>query len=60
MEEALGGSPVAPSLKQAVNDGAVFIDGSPKIVALALDVDEHFIEQLVISQGTLLSSQLVG
>ena len=43
-----------------VNDVAVLIDGSPKIIALALDVDEHFIEQLVISQGTLLSSQLVG
>ncbi|MFT5394140.1 MAG: hypothetical protein ACI8PT_004347, partial [Gammaproteobacteria bacterium] len=39
------GSPVAPSLKQDVNDVAVLVDGGPKIVALALDVDEHFIEQ---------------
>ncbi|MGK0170913.1 MAG: hypothetical protein ACI9W2_002640 [Gammaproteobacteria bacterium] len=57
-EEAFGGSCVAPSLNQYVNDGAVLVDGAPKIMALALDVDEHFIDKPVISQGSLFSSQL--
>jgi hypothetical protein len=47
-KEALGGSCVAPSLKQYVNDVAVLIDGAPEIMALALDVDEHFIEKSVV------------
>ena len=59
-EDALGGSPVTPSLKQDVNDVAVLVDGSPKIVAVALDVDEHFIERPVISQHSLFTVQLAG
>jgi hypothetical protein len=36
-------------LKQDVNDVAVLVDGAPKMVALALNVYEHFIDQLVTS-----------
>ncbi|MFT5393642.1 MAG: hypothetical protein ACI8PT_003844, partial [Gammaproteobacteria bacterium] len=32
--------------------------GTPKIVALSLDVDEDFIEQPVINQSSLFSSRL--
>ncbi|MGK0172399.1 MAG: hypothetical protein ACI9W2_004135 [Gammaproteobacteria bacterium] len=45
-------------MKQDVNDVAVLVDGTPKIVALSLDVDEDFIEQPVINQSSLFSSRL--
>ena len=48
-EKSLGSSSVAPWLKQNVNDVAVLVDGAPKIMASTLDVDEHLIEQPVIS-----------
>jgi hypothetical protein len=44
-EEALGGLTISARLQEYINHFAVLIDGTPKIVLLALDLHEHLIEE---------------
>ena len=42
-EQAFGGLLVAPALDENVENEPVLVDGTPKIVLLAADADEHLI-----------------
>jgi hypothetical protein len=50
-EEALGGLPVSACLQEDINDFAILIDGTPKIVLLALDFHAHLVEVKRIAEA---------
>ena len=58
-EESSGGSATTPALKQDIDNVAVLVHCARKIVPLALYVDEHLVQELVIPQCWLPSSQVV-
>jgi hypothetical protein len=44
-EEALGGLPISARLQEYINDFAILVERAPKIVLLALNFDEHLVEE---------------
>ena len=52
-EEPLGGVLIAARLQQNINDIAVLIHGTPKIVLLAVDSDEEFVQIPGIAEAPL-------
>jgi len=52
-EEARGGFLIPVTLDQNIENIALLVDSTPKIVILAIDLDEHFVEvPLVSATGT--------
>ncbi len=56
-KEALRCTTVASRLDEDVDHVAVLIDGTPQIVPLTVDRDEHFVQEPGIAESTLPSSQ---
>jgi hypothetical protein len=44
MEEACGGTPIAPGLVEDVDHVAVLVHGPPEILLAPVDVDEQFVQ----------------
>ena len=44
LEEALGRFAISACLQEYINDFAILIDGTPKIVLLTLDLHKHLVE----------------
>jgi len=59
-EEPSGRTRIALSLNEYVDHVSILIDGPPEIVALALDVDEDFVQVPDVSQSTLELSCVLG
>ena len=56
-KEALSGSPVSMARDQDIEDITVLVNGSPKLMALTADGDEHFVHVPDIAESTLSSPQ---
>ena len=59
-KEAFGGSLVAMACDQDIEDVAILVNGSPKIMAFTSDGDEHFVHVPDVTESTLPSPQSVG
>ena len=59
-KEAFGGSPVFVACDQNIQDIAVLVHRSPKIMAFAADCDEHFVHVPDVAESTLSSPQSAG
>jgi len=55
VEEALSGSPVSVACDQNIQDVAVLVHRSPKIIAFAANGDEHFVHVPDVAESTLSS-----
>ncbi len=53
VEKPFRGTLIAAALHQHINDIAVLINGTPEILALALDRDKHFVDMPHIAQAAL-------
>ena len=60
LKESLCRKPVPTRLHQDVNDVAVLIDGTPEVLQLAVDSDEHFVQIPRIAEPTLASFESPG
>ena len=56
-KEALRCPTVASRLHKNIDHVAVLIDGTPQIVPLTIDRDEHFVQKPSIAESTMPSSQ---
>ncbi len=56
-KEAFGGSPVSVACDQDMQDVAVLVHRSPKIMTFATDCDEHFVHVPDVAESTLSSPQ---
>ncbi len=59
-KEAFGGSLVSTACDQDIEDIAVLVHRSPKIMTFAADCDEHFVHVPDVAQSTLSSPQSTG
>src|ERR1700753_3922068 len=59
-KETLGRFGVPPWLNEDAAHDAVLIHGTPKIMLLALDPDEHLIEVPLVSRPRTAAAQAVG
>jgi len=62
-KEPLGGTLIAARLQQNINDITILIDGTPKILLLAVDSDEEFVQIPSITEASLFllkTSGIVG
>ena len=59
-KEALGGSLVSMACDKDIEDIAVLVHGSPKIMAFAADCDEHFVHVPDVAESALSSPQSAG
>ena len=53
-KEALSGSPVSVACDQNIQDVAVLVHRSPKIMTFAADRDEHFVHVPDVAQATFV------
>ena len=53
-KEAFGGSPVSVACDQDIQDVAVLVHRSPKIMTFATDCDEHFVHVPDVAESTLV------
>ncbi len=59
-KEAFGGSLVSTACDQDIEDIAVLVHRSPKIMTFAADHDEHFVHVPDVAESTLSSPQSAG
>ncbi len=59
-EEPLGGLFVPAALDQDVQDVAILIHGSPQIMILTTDLDEHLIQMPLVTGSRTLAAQFVS
>jgi hypothetical protein len=56
-EKSLGSLSVSPVLKKHINDFTILIYGSPEIALLAINLDEHFINEKGVTVSLMFSAQ---
>ena len=59
-EEPLGSAGIAPALNQNVEHAALLVDGTPEVMQLAPDADEHLIEMPFVAGTWPMPLQRVG
>src|SRR5262249_3244476 len=60
LKESLGCTPIPMRLNENVDDVAVLIDGTPKVLLLAVDSHEQLVQMPSIAEATLSSSETLG
>ena len=51
---------VSSFLQRDINDLAILINGSPKVVLFASDLDEHFVQKVSVAESGVLAPQAFG
>src|SRR3712207_3007815 len=59
-EELLRGCLVPSALYQDIETVPILIDGSPQILRLAADLQEHFIQKPLVARSCASTSELIG
>ncbi len=59
-EEPLGGFLVPLTLHQDIQDVAILVHGSPQIMNLAIDLDEHLIEVPLVARTRTSTAQFIS
>ena len=60
VKKALGRTFVTSALNQDIQHVALLVDRSPKVMALAVDRDEHFVQMPLVTSAGLTASDGIG